>query len=166
MYLRGTFAGTHSLVIRKGPVSRFVGPAFRAADAGDLDRLARSTGTLPSPLRQPGGGKVVSLWDPNGMPVRVVHGTEHLPALPEQQPLSLNVGVDPIRINTPQRPPREPACVQRLKHLVKETRTFNKSLGWYLDTLGMIVSDFMFLDSQRDRGPVMAFVPRLVSSPW
>ncbi|MFE6925436.1 VOC family protein [Nocardia sp. NPDC057663] len=158
LYLRGTFPGTHSLVIRKGPASRFVGPAFHAADAGDFERLARRTGTLPTPLRQPGGGRVVSLRDPNGVPVRIVHGVEQLPALPDQQPLALNFGTHPTRINATQRPLREPARVQRLGHLVLETRTFNKSLDWYLDTLGMIVSDFLFLDSQRDRGPIMAFL--------
>lgn len=35
---------------------------------------------------------------------------------------------------------------------------FARALDWYLDTLGMIVSDFLFLDGQRDRGPTMAFV--------
>ncbi len=42
--------------------------------------------------------------------------------------------------------------------MVLETRTFARTLDWYLDTLGMIVSDFLFLDGQRGRGPTMAFV--------
>ena len=33
-----------------------------------------------------------------------------------------------------------------------------RTLDWYLDTLGLIVSDFLYLDGQRDRGPVMAFI--------
>ena len=35
---------------------------------------------------------------------------------------------------------------------------FARALDWYLDTLGMIVSDFLFLDGQRERGPTMAFL--------
>lgn len=39
--------------------------------------------------------------------------------------------------------------------MVLETRVFTRALDWYLDTLGMIVSDFLFLDGQRGRGPTM-----------
>jgi len=31
-------------------------------------------------------------------------------------------------------------------------------LDWYLETLGLIVSDFLYLDGLRDRGPSMAFI--------
>lgn len=158
LYLRGTLSGSYCLVIRRGPTSRFVGPAFRAAEAADLPRLATATGTEVRRLEERGGGQVVDLRDPSGFPVRVVHGVEELPALPEQQPLTLNVGTSPLRVNAMQRPAREPARVQRLGHVVLETRVFQRALDWYLDTLGMIVSDFLFLDGQRDRGPTMAFL--------
>ena len=38
------------------------------------------------------------------------------------------------------------------------TTRFGAALDWYLDTLGLIVSDFLYLDGQRDRGPAMAFI--------
>ena len=38
--LRGTDPGSPCVIIRKGPRSRFVGAAFRAADARDVLRLA------------------------------------------------------------------------------------------------------------------------------
>jgi catechol 2,3-dioxygenase-like lactoylglutathione lyase family enzyme len=161
LWLRGTLAGTPCMVIRHGRASRFIGPAFRAAERTDLDRLARATGTAVRDLDRtavPGGGHTVDLLDPSGFPVRVVHGGEDLPALPEQRPLLLNFGTDHPRTNTPQRPPREPSRIQRLGHVVLETRVFARALDWYLDTLGMIVSDFLFLDGQRDRGPTMAFI--------
>ena len=158
LWLRGTFAGPPCMVIRHGPASRFIGPAFRAADRGDLDRLARATGGTVRDVDVPGGGRSVTLLDPSGLPVRVVHCAEQLPASPEQQPLLLNFGTDHRRTNATQRPPREPSRVQRLGHVVLETRVFARALDWYLDTLGMIVSDFLFLDGQRERGPTMAFV--------
>ncbi|MFE7931514.1 VOC family protein [Streptomyces sp. NPDC057456] len=170
LWLRGTLAGTPCMVIRKGPGSSFIGPVFRAAERADLDRLARATGSDVRDLRDardvrdvrdtgvPGGGEVVDLLDPSGFPVRVVHCGEPLPALPEQRPLLLNFGTDHRRRNLMQRPPREPSRIQRLGHLVLETRVFARALDWYLDTLGMIVSDFLFLDGQRDRGPTMAFI--------
>ncbi|MFJ4783851.1 VOC family protein [Streptomyces sp. NPDC088794] len=158
LWLRGTFAGSPCMVIRKGRTSGFIGPAFRAAERADLDRLARATGTEVRDADVPGGGRAVSLLDPSGFPVRVVHCREELPALSEQQPLLLNFGTDHRRTNLTQRPPREPARIQRVGHVVLETRVFGRALDWYLDTLGMIVSDFLFFDGQRDRGPTMAFI--------
>ncbi|MGI5461168.1 VOC family protein [Streptomyces sp. CA-249302] len=158
LWLRGVFAGSPCVVNRRGRTSRFIGQAFRAAERADLDRLARATGTAVREADVPGGGKVVDLLDPSGFPVRVVHCAEELPDLPGQRPLLLNFGTDHRRTNAAQRPPREPSRIQRLGHLVLETRSFTRSMNWYLDTLGMIVSDFHFLDRQRERGPVMAFL--------
>ncbi|MFC5910492.1 VOC family protein [Streptacidiphilus monticola] len=158
LWLRGTFAGSPCMVIRKGRSPRFIGPAFRAAERADLDRLARAVGSAVQDADVPGGGRTVDLLDPSGLPVRVVHCGEELPALPEQRPLLLNFGTDHRRTNATQRPPREPSRIQRLGHVVLETRVFARALDWYLDTLGMIVSDFLFLDGQRDRGPTMAFI--------
>lgn len=158
LWLRGTFAGSPCMVIRRGTSSRFLGPAFRAAERADVDRLAAAVGHTVRDVDVPGGGRSVSLFDPSGVPVRVVHCAEALPALPEQEPLTLNFGTDQRRTNTTQRPPREPSRIQRLGHVVLETRSFARTLDWYLDTLGMIVSDFLFLDGQRRRGPTMAFI--------
>lgn len=158
LWLRGTFAGSPCMVIRRGRTPRFTGPAFRAAERADLDRLARATGAHVRDADVPGGGKAVGLLDPSGFPVRVVHCDERLPQLPGQRPLRLNSGTGHRRTNAAQRPPREPSRIQRLGHVVLETRVFDRALDWYLDTLGMIVSDFLYLDGQRDRGPTMAFI--------
>ncbi|MGW7525784.1 VOC family protein [Streptomyces sp. NPDC054783] len=158
LWLRGTFAGSPCMVIRRGRASRFLGPAFRAAERADVDRLAAAVGHTVRDIDVPGGGRSVALFDPSGLPVRVVHCGEPLPALPEQPPLTLNTGTERRRTNATQRPPREPSRIQRLGHVVLETRTFARTLDWYLDTLGMIVSDFLFLDGQRGRGPTMAFI--------
>jgi catechol 2,3-dioxygenase-like lactoylglutathione lyase family enzyme len=88
----------------------------------------------------------------------VVHGVEELPALPDQAPLTLNTAAAAARINRTQRAPREPARIQRLGHVVLETPLFRRTLDWYLDTLGLIASDFLYLDGLRHRGPTMAFL--------
>ena len=46
LVLRGRWASRPPcVVVRRGPTSRFVGPAFRAAAREDLDRLTRATGS-------------------------------------------------------------------------------------------------------------------------
>jgi catechol 2,3-dioxygenase-like lactoylglutathione lyase family enzyme len=42
--------------------------------------------------------------------------------------------------------------------VVLGTTRFTAALDWYVNTLGLIVSDFLYLDGQRQRGPVMAFI--------
>ncbi|MBF6136969.1 VOC family protein [Nocardia otitidiscaviarum] len=158
LQLRGTDAGSPCVVIRRGRRSRFIGPAFRAADTADVLRLGEETGARPRPLPDSLGGLGVDLIDPSGLRVRVVTGTHELPALLPQQPLVVNVGHEVSRVNTTQRPARAPARVQRLGHLVVQTTRYRRTLDWYLRYLGLIVSDFLYYPGQRERGPVMSFI--------
>ncbi|MEV0170170.1 VOC family protein [Streptomyces sp. NPDC050803] len=158
LHLRGTQSGAPCVIVRKGRTSRFLGPAFRAADTRDLLRLADATGTRVRPLPPILGGSAVDLRDPGGLRVRIVADTDELPALPGQQRQTVNAADDLARVNGTQRPPREPSGVRRLGHVVLQTTTYLRTLNWYLDRLGLIVSDFLYYEGQRDRGPTMSFV--------
>ena len=158
LHVRGTDSGSPCLVFRRGTSSRFVGPAFAAQDNTDVERLAAATGARITPLPDALGGVAVTLTDPNGGPVRVVAGTHPLAELPGQRPQTLNFGHDLRRTNATQRPPREPARVQRLGHVVLQRTKYIQTLNWYLDHFGLIVSDFLYYPGQRDRGQVMSFI--------
>ncbi len=77
--------------------------------------------------------------------VRVVSDTHELAATPSQRPHAFNVGHRVARSKATQRPAREPARVQRLGHVVLQTTTYMETLNWYLEHLGLIVSDFLYL---------------------
>jgi catechol 2,3-dioxygenase-like lactoylglutathione lyase family enzyme len=156
--LRGTEPGAPCVILRRGARSRFVGIAFKAQDEVDVLRLADATGATVRALPESIGGVSVDLVDPSGIPVRVVAGTRALPALPGQEAHAFNFGDQLLRTNATQRPRRAPARVQRLGHVVVQTTRYTEALSWYLDNLGMIVSDFLFYPGQRDRGPVMSFI--------
>jgi catechol 2,3-dioxygenase-like lactoylglutathione lyase family enzyme len=158
LHLRGSDAGGPCVLIRRGPTSRFAGMAFLAADDADLRRLATANGAVPHALPEAIGGHGVDLTDPSGMSVRVVAGLRQLDALPAQSPHAFNFGPELLRANVPQRPPRIPSSVQRLGHVVLQSNRYLETLNWYLDQLGMIVSDFLFFPGQRDRGPTMSFI--------
>jgi catechol 2,3-dioxygenase-like lactoylglutathione lyase family enzyme len=158
LQLRGTDVGEPCVIIRRGAKSRFLGTAFRATDEADVRRLAEASGATTRALPETIGGLAVDLVDPSGMPVHVVAGTHQLSALAPQTLHSFNFGPDQHRLNAVQRPTREPARVQRLGHLVLQTTKYLEALNWYLDNLGMIVSDFLFYPGQRDRGPTMSFI--------
>lgn len=158
LYLRGALPGGSCVIIRQGPQASFVGPAFLAADRSDLDRLARATGATVGRNEGFGGGWTVPLRDPSGAPVQVAASVEALPAVTRQLPLPLNAGDHVGRVNRTQRPPREPARIERLGHVVLERSRFERTLDWYLHHLGLIVSDFLYFPGQRERGPTMAFI--------
>jgi catechol 2,3-dioxygenase-like lactoylglutathione lyase family enzyme len=158
LHLRGADPGSPCVIIRKGPKPRFVGPAFKAASRSDLLRLANATETSVTALPETLGGASVDLRDPNGSQIRVVADLHELPGLASQLPHTFNFGHDVRRRNATQRPPRQPAVVQRLGHVVLQTTRYRQTLDWYLHHLGLIVSDFLYYDGQRDRGPVMSFI--------
>jgi catechol 2,3-dioxygenase-like lactoylglutathione lyase family enzyme len=158
LHLRGSEPGSPCVIVRRGPRSTFLGPAFAAGAPSDLVRLADATGTTVRRLPESLGGAVTDLRDPSGLRVRVVADTHVLPALPGQQPLPVNHAGDVSRVNATQRPPREPARVERLGHVVLQSTRYRESLDWYLQNLGMIVSDFLYYEGQRERGPTMSFV--------
>ncbi|MEU6375110.1 VOC family protein [Streptomyces sp. NPDC046909] len=158
LHLRGSQAGAPCVIIRKGRRSRFLGPAFRAVETRDLLRLGDALGVRVRPLPETLGGSVIELSAPDGLRVRVVADTDELPALSGQDPHRFNFGGDIDRANGTQRPPREPAGVRRLGHVVLQSTTYRRTLDWYLEHLGLIVSDFLFYEGQRERGPTMSFI--------
>ena len=158
LQLRGTDPGSPCVVVRRGARSKYVGAAFRAADAADVMRLADATGAKVERLPETIGGVAIGLTDPSGVPVRVVADPYDLPELPGQPTQVHNFGHEVHRTNGTQRPPREPAKVQRLGHVALQTPRYLETLNWYLDHLGLIVSDFNYYEGQRERGPTMSFI--------
>jgi catechol 2,3-dioxygenase-like lactoylglutathione lyase family enzyme len=158
LQLRGSDPGCPCVIVRRGPRSRFIGSAFTAQDQADVQRLADVVGTTIRALPESLGGLAVDLVDPSGVAVRVVSGTHQLERLPAQTPQVFNFGHQLRRVNDTQRPPRVPTRVQRLGHVVLQTTKYRQALDWYLEHLGMIVSDFLYYEGQRERGPVMSFI--------
>jgi len=132
-----------------------LGPAFSVAERSDVDRLASAFDLSASSTAT---GASVQLTDPSGFPVTVAYGSPEMPALPQREPLTLNFGAVSARTNATQRAARHPGEIERLGHVVLGTTRLAGTLDWYLETLGLIVSDFLYLDGLRDRGPSMAFI--------
>ncbi|MDP9026822.1 MAG: VOC family protein [Actinomycetota bacterium] len=158
VYLRGSLESAPCVIVRRGRTSRFLGPAFVAEDAKDVLRLAEAHGGIAEAIEAPLGGIGVRLTDPSGMSLRVIADVPELPEEPPQSVQVFNFGRQRNRINETTRPPREPTRVLRLGHVVIMSTRYQQALQWYLDNLGMIVSDFLFYPGQRERGPVMSFI--------
>ena len=146
LYMRGTGRDHHVHVTHAGDPA-FLGLAFWADAAADLRTLARATGTHVEMLDEPGGGQVVRLSDPDGRQIDVVHGIEPLDPLPLRIHPPLNTGAARPRVDILQRVPTGPAQVKRCGHAALKTTDLAAVAGWYQQTLGLLISDDIYLDT-------------------
>jgi catechol 2,3-dioxygenase-like lactoylglutathione lyase family enzyme len=157
--LRMRSAGTRPYVYvsRKAAKSRFVGYAFNAREASDLQLLRDKCGAVDSNVADTAGGRAVVMTDPAGFEVHVVYGMQPLEPLPLQreQALPVNTARHTSRVNSPLRPKLEPAQVLELSHCVIQTCDFQRMVDWYMRTLGLIPSDVQYLP---DGSPNLAFL--------
>ncbi len=156
LYLRGTTPSAYAYRVQRGPRARFVGAGFAVRTREEVERLARLDGASAierSP--HPGGGEQITVRDPSGFLVEVVHGRAPARPIPTRAPIAFNVGPTRSRVNDTQRPPHEPPDVLRLGHYVIEVADFQATCAWYTQHLGLIPSDVQVLP---DGSPVVAFL--------
>lgn len=146
LYMRGTSAAHHVHVTHQGEPA-FLGLAFWATSAKELEALAAATGKKVEALDEPGGGSVVRLHDPDGRQIDVVHGLAPQQPLPVQGHPPLNTSQTQPRVGTLQRVPNGPSQVKRCGHAALKTTDLNRVANWYQETLGMLVSDDFYMES-------------------
>lgn len=145
LFMRGTDGDPHVHVTHLGE-PEFLGLAFRATSRADLDRLAAHTGAKVEPTGEPGGGDVVHLRDPDGRIVDVVFGIQPVDPLPIRTHPPLNSGEQRTRVGTLQRVGQGPAQVKRFGHSALKTTRLAEVSAWYRTTLGLLVSDDIYLE--------------------
>ena len=119
----------------------FAGVAFRAESLGDLERLAAAEGVSVVDSDLPGGGRVVTLKDPDGHRVDVVAGQAPAPPLDLAPSQPWNHVQARGRVRATKRITAGAANVVRLGHVVLNVSDFRASERWYKDRFGFITSD-------------------------
>lgn len=145
-YWRTSGRDAYSYVAEQGPTLRLLALAFLAESRVELEKAVREHGATPvRKLDGPAGGEEVTLTDPEGNTVRIVHGIQ------ERQPDPL---LAPLRVNTPGHQQRfneaqvarrmGPSQLLRLGHAVLNVRSFATASQWYQEVLGFVPSDRFF----------------------
>ncbi len=155
LFFRGTGSRPYVYQVTRGPRARFIGLGLSVPSADDLEKLSRTFSRPIQAAEGPGRGSVVRLIDPEGAKVDVLHGVAPSEPRPTRPAILHNAPSRIVRVNDTQRPRLEPPEVTKLGHLVLETPDFDRSVRWYMDTLGFIPSDVMCLP---DGTPVGAFM--------
>lgn len=148
LYMRGTDPDHHLHVTEKGDPA-FVGLAFHAAGADDLERIAAVPGASGiEDIDEPGGGRRVRLTDPNGYRIEIVHGIETVEPIAVRRQ-ALNMGADSlVRAGELMRIHRGPSRVKRIGHGVMGTPRVMETVAWFRDTLGLVCSDDVYAGSE------------------
>ena len=157
LVMRAAGSAPAVLVAQRARRSRYVGAAFVVPEHVPLPELARQMGARPVPSEAiPGGGRAVSLQDPDGHIVWLIQGWGRLDPLPVRAPLTgqINTLTQVMRVNATVRAPIEPAKVGRLGHVVLQTTDFQTMADWYMRVLGLIPTDVQYLP---DGAPLLTF---------
>ena len=114
VWYRGTGSDAYVYYAQRGP-KKFLGGAFLVETYEDLQKAAKLGNVVVETLESaPGGGHLVTLHDPEGMPINFIHG-QH-PALPAPllNPLVLNYEEEKPRKRQFQRFQPGPAAVHKV----------------------------------------------------
>ena len=141
--MRGTDPDHHVHVTHLGEPA-FLGLAFEAP-ALISTRWRPRPGTAVEALDEPGGGSVVHLRDPDGRIVDVVAGIEGLEPIEVKGHAPLNSGANRARVDELQRVRLGPSQVKRFGHAAIKTTSLADLARWYAETLGLLVSDDVYL---------------------
>ncbi|KAK5057618.1 hypothetical protein LTR84_011618 [Exophiala bonariae] len=156
VYLRGYGQQPFIYVAEQSPDSKrhFVGGAWVVDRLQDLETAASKPGASSiQDSDAPGGGKIVTLTDPNGFKLEFVHGQElregngselHLEQKPAQLPS--NTVVQKPRKGTFRRFKQGASPVHKLGHygFVVPGSKYESTLSWYLDLINLKPSDAVF----------------------
>ena len=140
--------------------SSFGGAAYVVETREELSRAANNIpgASKITPLDAPGGGEIVTLTDPAGHKVHIVHGQKENPEepLPHLKKLVVNYENEKPRVGKFQRFQPGPAPVYRWGHYgvtYPDDVGYEKMYKWYTEVIGLAPSDFV----QRDGKPITCF---------
>jgi len=150
-YFRGALSSPYVYVAEPSDTPSLKAIGLEVESAEDLARAREIDGASEvRALDRPGGGSFVEVSLPGGIRLELVYGIADAAPLPVHAPLVLNEGIRKSRFNVPQRPPRLPAQVLRLGHVVLAVPDPVAAKDWAVRNLGMIVSDAMLVPGSRD----------------
>jgi catechol 2,3-dioxygenase-like lactoylglutathione lyase family enzyme len=148
---------------QQGP-KQYLGGAFVVQSFAELEKAAALPCASPDGIVDlaaqdvPGGGHMVTLTDPEGFPIHLLHGqTESRPG-PMPEILATNYEQEKPRVKRFQRFKPGPAAVHKLGHFGLCVEDFAKTSEWYTRTFNFAPTDFLYLDTPDGKKDVAAFM--------
>lgn len=156
LYMRAAGAEPYVHITELGEPSGGIGLGLLAQSEADLQVVAAQFGVRVQDNPEPRGGRILTLTDPNGLRVDLLHGGLTAAPLPTRKPLPLNTISEHRRLVQRQRPEPGPSHVMRLGHAVLKVRSYRESLDFYTRLFGFRISDTYFAGAEDNT--IMAFL--------
>ena len=149
IFLRGTGEGAYHVVLEGAESSSLAGFAFEVDGDPDLEAAVRDHGASDiRAMEGPGGGKAVTMRDPEGNYVHLVAGIARRQPDPVREGRVYNHGPDkPRRGSSQVQAPLGPPQLYRLGHIGLFVRDAAACDRWYREVLGLLPSDIMYAGS-------------------
>lgn len=157
-FYRGYGTDPYVYVAKKTKEAQFLGGSWLVATEADLEVAsmlagARKNGGIVSLSSRPGGGRQVTIEDPDGFPINLIYGQKSVEPLP---------GPDTKLVNFPHTKPRpvgkfqrfqQGACpIHMLGHYGQSVKDFSVSYEWYTTTFNFVASDILHADDGKEVG--------------
>ncbi|KAF4336948.1 monooxygenase [Fusarium beomiforme] len=159
IWFRGYGVDQYVYYAQKGP-KQFLGGTFEVETYDDLVKASKMERASPIQLLAdaPGGGSLVTVYDPEGLPINFIHG---------QQPAEMGKMPDKLIVNFEDEKPRRrmfqrfgegPAAVHKLGHYGLCVQDFNTQLDWYTRNFNFVPTDLLYVqDDSNNRREVALF---------
>ena len=154
VYFRGREGKSVTFVVQQGE-DKLAALGLRAS-MEDLQRASSEHGTSIQDNAEALGGQYVSLTDPNGIAIELCNGLRQFERIGKNPDQPHNESAQKERIGEPVRCQIKAPAINRLGHSVVAVAEIKTSIEWYQKNLGMIVSDFQFVEG--DTLPAIAFM--------
>ncbi|KAH8892627.1 Glyoxalase/Bleomycin resistance protein/Dihydroxybiphenyl dioxygenase [Thozetella sp. PMI_491] len=140
----------------KGP-KKFLGGTFLVESYQDLERAAALGGGEITELSDaPGKGHLVTIFDPEGFPVNLLHGQGDVPSQVPAVKSVTNYELEKPRVREFLRFKPGPAAVHKLGHYGLCVQDFQGQMDFYLRNFNLVPTDFLHVEEPDQSKKVVA----------
>lgn len=143
VFMRGAGSDAYSFVAERGAKTEMTALAFMVESLSELERAVRDHGaSAVRTLDGPGGGRAVTLRDPNNIPFDLVWDVAPASEQELRDDLVYNTARDKRRRGARQQmPEQQPPQVLRLGHVGVFVDDVDASVRWHGEVFGIVPSD-------------------------
>jgi catechol 2,3-dioxygenase-like lactoylglutathione lyase family enzyme len=153
VWYRGYGPDQYVYYAQKGE-KKFLGGVYEVESEAELEKAAKIPGAsaIEELVDSPGGGKIVTLHDPEGFPVSFMFGAEPAPKHDYPKKVIYNYEDDKPRVRKFNRFTPGPAAVHKLGHYGLCVKDFPAQLEWYTRNFNFAPTDFLYVPSGEGEG--------------
>lgn len=160
VWFRGYGTDQYVYYAQKGPEKKFLGGAFEVESYADLEKAAKlpGAGQIEEMKDAPGGGYILTLYDPAGFPFNLIHGQQPVSTGDLPDKLLQNYEVEKPRVRKFNRFTPGPAAVHKLGHYGYCVQDFQAQLDFYTHNFNFAPTDFLFAPVEGETKDVAVFM--------